>query len=97
MGFGIFSILSTVVGIASVFLSGMLGIFAAVAAVVAGIFGKRRKERFSLFGAIIAGIVLIFLNFQSMGLIPSSVKNAELMRAYTNAIHASVKGLRQPC
>ena len=91
MKFGAFGILSAGIGITSVFLTGILGIFVAVLAVAAGIFGSRNGERFSLFGIIIAGIVLIFLNLQSMGLIPSSVKNADLMRAYTNAIHGSVK------
>ena len=91
MKFGIFGVLSAGIGITSVFLTGLLGIFVAVVAVAAGIFGNRKRERFSLFGIIIAGIVLIFLNLQSMGLIPSSVKNADLMRAYTNAIHGSVK------
>ena len=89
--FGIFGIVALVLGIASVFAAGPAGIGVAFVAVIAGIVGNRRKERFSLAGVIIAGIVLIFLNLQGMGIIPIPAKNADLMRHYSDAIRSSTE------
>ena len=89
MHFGILGIFSLILAITAIFLSGYPGIIIAFVAVIAGIVGSRRWERLSLAGVIIGGIVLIFLNLQGMGIIPTPVKNAELMRNYSDAIRSS--------
>ncbi len=89
--FGVFGIFALALGIASIFTEGMVGIFVAFVAVIAGIVGSRKRERFSLAGVIIAAVVLIFLNLQAMGVIPTPIRNADLMRGYTETIRASAK------
>ncbi len=95
MKFGVFGLVAAGLGIASVFVpGGPVGIFVAFIAIIAGLIGSRRKERLSLAGTGLAGIVLIFLNLQAMGIIPTPVKNGDLMRDYSLAIRSSAKIFR---
>jgi len=87
---GTLGVVSLALAIASVFVSGVPGIFVAVFAVLAGFLGNRRKERFSTAGMIIGGLVLIFLNFQNMGLLPAS-KNSRNVAHFTRSLQYSDK------
>jgi hypothetical protein len=90
--FGFFGIGAAGLGTVSIFMpGGPAGILTAFIAIIAGLIGSRRKERLSLAGVGIAGIVLIFLNFQAIGIIPSPVKNGDLMRHYSTAIRSSAR------
>ncbi len=88
---GVPSVCGLILGIASVFLGSTLGILTAFIAVILGFLGYRKNERLSLTGILIAGIVIIFLNLQGMGVIPTPKKNVTLMKTYTEAIRSSVK------
>lgn len=84
-------ILSIVVAILSLFLSGLQGTVAAFIAAALGFFGSRKKEKLSQAGMIIGGIVLIFINLLNMGILNLQTKNGRNMRHYVQATRLSNK------
>ena len=96
--FGVIGILSVTFGVLSIFLPGLSGITVAFLAVVLGFLGNRRREKLSMAGMIIAGIVIIYLNFQNMGILPSTAYLPPAAKHYAKAIQASQKvfeGIKQ--
>jgi len=78
-------------GIISVFIPGFYGMAVAFGAAVLGYLGFRKRERLSKQGIILAGIVLIFLNLQGMGIIPPRTRDNGALDQYARAIRSSWK------